>query len=202
MLLRSSPASPFGRKVKISASILGLDKQIEFVPTDTLDPNDPVRRDNPLGKIPVLVLADGSSLYDSRVIAEYLDHLAGGNRIFPAEPKVRFAALRLQSLCDGIAEAALLIVYESRYRSEDKRVASWVDHQQSKVDRGLAALEAAPPVIAGTPDIGQITLACALGYLDLRFSGAWRSSHPALVRWLDCFAAKFPVFEKTKVQPA
>ncbi len=203
MLLRSSPASPFGRKVKIAANILGLDKKITVVLTDTLDPADPVRSDNPLGKIPVLVLEDGSSLYDSRVIVEYLDHISGGNRIIPTDSKARFDALRLQALCDGIAEAALLIVYESRYRSEDKRVETWVDHQQGKIDRGLASLEVTiPALISALPTIGQITAACMLGYLDLRFAGKWRENHPALVAWLAIFVAKFPVYEKTKMPPA
>ncbi len=201
MLLRSNPASPFGRKVKIAAKVLGLLSKIEVVSADTLDKDDPLRHDNPLGKIPVLVVNDGSSLYDSRVIVEYLDHLAGGNRIIPAEPKLRFSALRLQALCDGISEAALLIVYETRYRSEDKRVETWVAHQQGKIDRGLAALEAdLPKTPTSIPNIGQITLACTLGYLDLRFAGTWRKSHPRLVEWLDEFAAYYPVFEHTKMK--
>jgi glutathione S-transferase len=200
MILRSNPASPFGRKVKITADILGLMSQITVVAADTLDANDPLRNDNPLGKIPALVLDDGSSLYDSRVIVEYLDHLAGGNKIIPQEPNQRFAALRLQALSDGIAEAAVLIIYESRYRDADKRVEAWVTHQQGKIDRGVAALAANLPEFSShIPDIGQIAMACALGYLDLRFAGSWRKSHPRLVEWLDNFAAHYPIFEKTKM---
>ena len=200
MLLRSNPASPFGRKVKIAADFLGLLPQISIIAADTLDANDPLRNDNPLGKIPALVLDDGSSLYDSRVIVEYLDYMAGGHKIIPQEPNQRFSALRLQALSDGISEAALLIIYESRYRDADKRVEAWVEHQQGKIDRGLAALEANVPVLGfGFPDIGQIATACTLGYLDLRFQGTWRKSHPKLAEWLDHFAAKYPIFEKTKL---
>ena len=103
MILRSSPASPFGRKVRIAASLLGLADKIDVRETDLNDPADSIRAQNPLGKIPALILDDGTGYYDSRVILEYLDHLAGGGRIIPREPKARFAALRLQALCDGIA---------------------------------------------------------------------------------------------------
>jgi glutathione S-transferase len=138
-------------------------------------------------------------LYDSRVILEYLDHLAGGSRIIPREPKERFAALRLQALCDGIAEASLLLVYEGRYRPAEMKVQSWVDLQAGKVARGLAALEAAPPALTATPDVGQIALACVLGYRDLRFGGTWRKDHPRLLAWHDKFAAQVPAFAATKV---
>ena len=151
---------------------------------------------NPLGKIPVLVLEDGSSLYDSRVIAEDLDHLAGGDRLFPADPTRRFAALRLQALGDGICDAALLLRYETASRPEAARYEAFIDLQQGKIDRALKALEAAPP--RGAVDIGHIALATALGYLDLRFDAAWRAGHPGLVAWLDAFAKNTPSFEATK----
>src|SRR5881409_872071 len=112
MILRSAPPSPFGRKVRIAASVLDLDGDILIETADTNDPADAVRRQNPLGKIPVLIIEDGTALYDSRVILEYLDHRAGGGRIVPAEPGARFAALRLQALCDGMMEAGILRVYE------------------------------------------------------------------------------------------
>ena len=124
MILRSAPASPFARKVRIGASLLGLTPKIELQAADPNDAADTLRKQNPLGKIPVLVLEDGTALYDSRVILEYLDHLAGGGRIVPREPSARFAALRLQALCDGICDACLLIIYEGRYRPADKRVQS------------------------------------------------------------------------------
>ena len=162
-----------------------------------------MRAQNPIGKIPVLILDDGTAYYDSRVILEYLDHLAGGGRIIPREAPARASsALRLQALCDGILDACLLLVYEGRYRPADKHVQSWVDRQADKVARGLAALEAAPPRLDPIPDVGQIALACLLGYRDLRFGGTWRKDHPRLLAWHDKFAAQVPAFAATKVEPA
>ena len=199
MILRSSPASPFGRKVRIAASVLGLADQIEVRETNLNDAADSIRVQNPLGKIPALILDDGTAYYDSRVILEVLDHLAGGGRIIPREPTARFAALRLQALCDGILDACILLVYEDRYRSPDKHVQGWIDRQADKVARGLAALEAAPPALTPVPDVGQIALACMLGYRDLRFGGSWREGHPRLLAWLDKFASQVPAFAATKV---
>jgi glutathione S-transferase len=196
LILRYSPASPYARKIRIAADLLGLSERIEIAAADAADPADSLRRQNPLGKIPTLVLEDGSALYDSRVIAEYLDHLAGG-RIIPTEPTARFAALRLQALGDGINDAALLIRYETFNRPEAMRYEEAIALQQGKIDRALGALDAAPP--AGSVDIGHIAVACALGYLDLRFSGAWRENHQSLVSWLTKFARAVPAFDATKV---
>ncbi len=198
MILRSSPASPFGRKVRIAANLLGLADKIDVRETDLNDPANSIRVQNPLGKIPALILDDGIVYYNSRVILEYLDHLAGG-RIIPREPKARFSALRLQALCDGILDASLMLVYEGRYRPAEMKVQAWVDRQADKVARGLAVLEAAPPVLDPVPDVGQIALACVLGYRDLRFGGAWRKDHPKLVVWHDKFAGQVPAFAATKV---
>lgn len=199
MILRSSPASPFARKARIAACILGLADRIEVQDTDLNDPDDSIRGQNPLGKIPALVLDDGTTWYDSRVILELLDHMAGGGRILPREPKARLESLRTQALCDGAMDASVLIIYESRYRPVDKRVSEWTERQAGKVARTLAALEAAPPKLTATPDVGQIALACLLGYKDLRFNGAWRTDHPRLVAWLDDFATQVPSFAETRV---
>jgi glutathione S-transferase len=200
MILRSAPASPFARKVRIAVSLLGLADKIEVRDADLNDPAEPIRAQNPLGKVPALILEDGSTYYDSRVILEVLDHLAGGGRIIPRDLQARFAALRLQALGDGISDASVLIMYEIRYRPPEMKVQHWVDRQEDKVTRALAALEAAPPALTDPPDVGQIALACALGYRDLRFSGAWRKDHPRLVAWHDKFAAQVPAFEQTKVK--
>lgn len=200
MILRSSPSSPFVRKVRIAASLLGLADRIDVRETDLNDASDTIRKQNPLGKIPALVLDDGTTYYDSRVILEYLDHVAGGGRIIPREAPARFATLRLQALCDGILDASVLIVYESRYRPPEMRVQVWVDRQTDKVARGMAVLEAAPPPLGATPDVGQIALACVLGYLDLRFAGEWRKKYPKLVAWHDTFAAQVPAFGETKIE--
>lgn len=200
MILRSTPASPFVRKVRIAIDVLDLSDQIEVQETDLNDAADTVRVQNPLGKIPTLVLDDGTTYFDSRVILEYLDHLAGGGRIIPVEPQARYAALRLQALCDGILDAGVLMVYESRYRPADKRVDAWIERQADKVARALAALENSPPPLDPVPNVGQIALACALGYGDLRFGGRWRNNHPRLVAWLDAFAAQVPAFAATRVE--
>lgn len=199
MILRSSPTSPFVRKVRIAIGLLGFDGKIEVRETDLNDAGDSIRKQNPLGKIPALLLDDGTVYYDSRVILEYLDQLAGGGRIIPREGKARFDALRLQALCDGVLDAGVLLVYESRYRPAEMRVEPWVERQQGKIARALAALEASPPALDAVPNVGQIALACALGYLDLRFGGDWRKDHPRLVAWHDRFAAQVPTFAATKV---
>ncbi len=206
MILRSSPASPFGRKVRIAISLLGFDNDVRIETADTTDLNDSVRQQNPLGKIPVLIAEDGSVVYDSRVILDYLDHRAGGGKIIPRDASQRLAALRLQALGDGILDASILTMYEGRWRKPEMHEPKWLSHQAGKVTRALAALEAAPPppppppdaMAQGLPNVGQITLACALGYRDFRFGGSWRSDHPRLVAWLDDFAARVPVFAATK----
>ena len=202
MILRSSPPSPFGRKVKIALAALGLAERVRIETTDTTDPADSIRSQNPLGKIPALILEDGAALYDSRVILEYLDWLAGGGKLIPAPGPARFAVLRAQALADGVMDAAVLRVYETRFRDEARRDAKWLGHQGEKIERALAVLESsATPYASGArPDVGEIATACALGYLDLRFGGEWRGGHPRLVAWLEGFASAVPSFEATKVK--
>jgi glutathione S-transferase len=196
--LRTSFGSPFGRKARIAASVLGFDGKIKVEEASTQDDKDPLPQQNPLGKIPVLILDDGSTLFDSRVVLEYLDVLAGGGRIVPKDTTARFDALRLQALADGMLDAGILLVYEGRYRPPEMAVKGWLDRQSGKIARALAALEKAPPSLDSPPNVGQITLACALGYLDFRFKGEWRQSSPRLVAWLDNFAARVPAFAATK----
>jgi len=196
--LRTSFGSPFGRKARIAASVLGFDGKIKVEEASTQDDKDPLPQQNPLGKIPVLILDDGSTLFDSRVVLEYLDVLAGGGKIVPKDTTARFDALRLQALADGMLDAGILLVYEGRYRPPEMAVKGWLDRQSGKIARALAALEKAPPSLDSPPNVGQITLACALGYLDFRFKGEWRQSHPRLVAWLDNFAARVPAFAATK----
>lgn len=198
LILRFASASPFVRKVRIAAAVLGLDAGIKLAPADPVDPKDDLRTQNPLGKIPALILEDGTVLYDSRVILEYLDHRAGGGRIIPDAPAARFAALRQQALCDGILDAGVLRVYEGRWRDPARQEPKWVEHQTGKMARALAVLEQNPPGIDAPPHVGQIAAACALGYLDLRFEGAWRKDHPGLVAWLDRFAAAVPSYAATR----
>ena len=196
-VLKSAPASPFGRKVRIAAALCGFSDRIAVEGTDTTDPADSIRRQNPLGKIPALILENGATLFDSRVIVEFLDAEAGGGIVIPAGPE-RFPALTLQALADGLMDAALLQVYEKRWRAAEVQHRPWMDHQAGKVERALAVLEADPPALAATPDVGRIAVACALGYLDLRFEGTWRESHPRLVAWLEKFDAAVPSFAETR----
>jgi glutathione S-transferase len=200
--LRTGSNSPFGRKARIAVSVLGLEREVAIEPASAHDPSDPLPTQNPLGKVPVLILDDGAALYDSPVILEYLDHRAGGGRIIPKEADRRFVALRLEALADGIMDASILINYEARYRPAEKHESKWLDLQGSKIARGLAALEAAPPGLSTPPDVGQITVACALGYRDFRFQGRWRKDHPVLVAWLERFAAAVPAFAATAPPPA
>ena len=203
LILRSAPPSPFGRKVQIALSLLGFDDDVKIEATDTMDAASPLRQQNPLGKIPVLITEDGTPYYDSRVILEYLDDRAGGGKIIPSAAAQRFPALRLQALCDGILDASILTIYEGRWRTPDKHEPKWLEHQAGKVERALSLLEAAPPALppAGElPHVGQIALACTLGYRDLRFAGSWRKDHPRLVGWLDDFAARVPAFAATTVK--
>jgi glutathione S-transferase len=196
MILRSSPASPFGRKVRIAAALLGLTEEIEILVADTNDARDSLRLQNPLGKIPVLILEDQTPIFDSRVILEYLDQRAGGDKLIPAEPRARIATLTIAALCDGLLDASILQVYEVRFREPAMRDAKWLAYQDEKVSRGLAFLESDPPT--GRRDVAHVGLACVLGYRDLRFEGSWRKDHPRLVAWLDSFAAGVPAFEATR----
>jgi glutathione S-transferase len=199
--IRTGMGSPFGRKARIAVSVLGLGDKVKIEAASNQDPSDPIREQNPLGKVPVLLLDDGSTLFDSPVILEYLDMLAGGGKIIPRDAKARFEALRLEALADGILDASVLIVYEGRYRPAEMKVQKWVDLQAGKVERALADLEQAPPGLDSPPSVGQITAACALGYRDFRFGEDWRKDHPRLATWLATFAAQVPAFDATKPPP-
>ena len=196
-VLRSTLTSPFGRKVRMAAEVLGLMDRIALVPANPQDEADTLRRQNPLGKMPCLVAADGTPIYDSGVIIEYLDQIAGGARLIPAGGRARIEALTLARLADGITEAAILVVYEGRFRDPGTQSERWLTHQRGKILRALAAFEAAPPDAAKT-DIVAIGLACALGYLDWRQPVEWRADHPRLVKWLAEFAKHEPAFERTR----
>jgi glutathione S-transferase len=187
--------------VRIAIAILGFGGQTRIEVADPTNLADTLRRQNPLGKIPVLIDEDDTAYYDSRVILEFLDERAGGGKIIPRQAPARLAALRLQALADGILDASILTVYEARWRAHEHHEQKWLDHQAGKVTRALAMLESNPPVLdaasANLPDVGQIALACALGYRDFRFGGSWRDDHPRLVAWLDDFAARVPAFAAT-----
>jgi len=198
MKVLTSPASPFGRKVKITAMMKGLTDQITFETTTASDAGG----SNPLAKIPVLITDDGTAIYDSPVICEYLDAQVASPVLFPGEGAKRWQALTLGALGDGIIDAAILLVYESRYRPAEARVEAWCEMQQKKIDQALAHLEAAPPEMGQQPDYGQMTAAVALAYLDFRHAGKWRAGHPKMVAWLEAFDKAVPAFKKTAPPPA
>ncbi len=192
MKLFFSPASPFVRKCMVIAQEAGIADRIEKLPSAA----GPVARDqtiipsNPLGKVPTLITDDGQVLYDSRVICEYLNDLAGGV-LFPAGGQARWQALADQALGDGIMDAALLARYEVALRPEALRWQDWVDGQMSKAHDALAQLEKNVKRLDGRLDIGVITIACALGYLDFRFASYdWRSTHPGVAAWFKTFNAR------------
>ena len=195
-VLRSTVTSPFGRKARMAAQVLGLSDRITIEPADTLDEADTLRRQNPLGKMPCLLLPDDTALYDSRVIVEFLQGIAGGEQLLPARGLPRFRALTRAALADGIADAALLMVYEGRFRDADKRSERWLAHQRGKIERALAAFARTPPE-PGQTDIVAIGLSCALGYLDWRKPVEWRAAYPPLAAWLDEFARREPAFART-----
>lgn len=192
MQLYYSAASPFVRKCLVCAQELGLRERIELLPAvpHPVDRDAAVVARNPLGKIPTLLTDDGVALYDSRVICEYLNTVGDGH-LLPANGAVRWAALTLQTLADGIMDAAVLIRYENAARPENLRWSAWIDGQLAKVHSGLAQLELQAQGFATRVDIGTIALGCALGYLDFRYSGlAWRERHPVTAAWFAKFAQR------------
>ena len=196
MILRTTDTSPFGRKPRMAALHLGLMDQIQILPADAMEADSDLRRENPLGKMPALTLADGRHLFDSRVILEHFDHLAGGGRIIPGDWDARMAALTAQALADGVMDAAVLVVYEGRYRPAELHHEPWLAYQRGKIERALAQLALAPPDPAQV-NVGTIATACMLGYLDWRKQVDWRATTPSLAHWLDAFRAACPAFDAT-----
>lgn len=194
-LLRSSPTSPFVRKVRMVVEVLGLSERVVLVPTDASDPT--LRAQNPLGKYPCLLRADGTAVYDSSVILEFLQQVAGTDRLLPQAGEPRIAMLTRTRLTDGIIDAGALVIYEERYHDATRRSDDWLAHQRDKIRRALAVFEAAPPDPQRT-DAVSIGLACALAFLDRRQPVVWRPTCPGLVQWLASFAASEPAFERTR----
>ncbi len=190
--LHTSPTTPFGRKVMVMIHETGQARDVEAVQAagTPLDATKMPLAQNPLGKIPALERDDGPALYDSRVICRYLDERAGG-RLYPAPPRL-WDTLTLEATADGILDAAILIVYESRLRPEAIRFETWVEGQWGKIARALDTIEARWMAhLNGSLDMGQIGVGVALGYLDFRHGARnWRAGRPALAAWGDAFAAR------------
>ncbi len=192
MKLFYSPLSPFVRKCLVAAHELGMRERVELVPAAA----HPVNRDptivavNPLGKVPTLITDDGTALYDSRVICEYLNALGGG-QLIPRDAPARWNALVEQSLADGIMDAAVLARYETAVRPEERRWDGWTAGQLDKVTCGLAEIERRADRFGDRIDVGTIAIGCAFGYLDYRFASlAWRARHPVAAAWLERFGAR------------
>ncbi|MBV9077141.1 MAG: glutathione S-transferase [Methylobacteriaceae bacterium] len=191
MKLFFSPASPYVRKVMIVAHELGLAGRIEKLPAAA----GPVKRDqtirpvNPIAQVPTLLTDDGTALYDSRVICEYLDDLGGGR--FFGQGAERWRNLTDAALGDGLLGAALLVRYESVLRPEPYRWTDWIGGQSEKITDAADRIERLAPALGDRLDIGTVTLFCALGYLDFRFPDlAWRATRPAAAAWFERFSAR------------
>ena len=184
MKLFYSPTSPFVRKVVACAITRDLDSRIERIRTDAHASPATLLAANPLSKVPALLTDDGVALFDSPLICEYLDSIGDEPPLFPAHGASRWVALRFQALADGIMDAAVMARGEIVRPHEAARQAN-VERQKAAVARGLDLLEDQPPS-DGLPDIGAISVACALGYLDFRFAeDAWRDHHPRLAQWYE-----------------
>ncbi|HZI83223.1 MAG TPA: glutathione S-transferase N-terminal domain-containing protein [Casimicrobiaceae bacterium] len=192
MKLFYSPNSPYARKCLVVALELGLRERIETLPGNA----SPTRRDpdiaakNPLSKVPTLVADDGTVLFDSPVIAEYLNALGGG-KLIPPDGPARWNVLVEQALGDGILDAALLARYEIALRPENLRWSDWTSGQLDKVGGGLDEVERRAARFGDRVDLGTIALACMLGYIDFRFAHLeWRSKRPDAAAWFERFAAR------------
>ncbi len=188
MKLYYSSASPYVRKVMVTAIETGLESKIETVPA-TVAPNKPnaeVAHDNPLMKVPTLVTDGGEALFDSRVICEYLDSLHGGRKLIPASGGERWRVLGLQALGDGILDAGLLTRYETFLRPENLRWNDWTSGQSLKITQSLDMLDKESELLAGAINLGQIAVACAIGWLEFRKPlGDIRPGRPKLFKWYD-----------------
>ncbi|MBL8684459.1 MAG: glutathione S-transferase N-terminal domain-containing protein [Myxococcales bacterium] len=194
MKLYYTPTSPFVRKVLVTARELGLADRIEtelLRPTPTkADPT--LSKTNPLNKIPALILEDGSALYDSPVICEYLCSIAGDTTVLPTAGAARFRVLRLQALCDGILDAGILHFYERAHRPKELWWGPWLDGQREKALQGLDALEREAASFLDSPvDLAQISAGATIGWLEFReVFGDIRGARPTLSQWYDRFAAR------------
>jgi glutathione S-transferase len=202
MKLSYAPTSPYVRKVMVLLHETGQLNDVELVTTATtpIAPADNLLSRNPLGKVPALERPDGPTLYDSRVICAYLDDRAGG-KLYGAGQR-RWDTLTLEATADGMLDAALLMVYETRLRPEGLRMTDWVEGQWGKVARTCDALNTRwMSQLSGPLHMGQIAIACALGYIDFRLDDrGWRRGNDALAKWYEGFESR-PSMQST-VPPA
>lgn len=196
MKLHWSSRSPFVRKVMVAAHEVGLADRIETVPTlvTMTKANRDLMHSNPLGKIPTLITDDGTALFDSTVICEYLDSLHAGTKLFPTDPKRRWPALRWHSLGDNLLDT-LVLWRNERLRPPAQQSSDTIDVFELKTRNSLDLLEAESDTLARSQfGIGHIAVGVALGYLDFRFAGlGWREGHPKIAAWYAAFAQRSSV---------
>ncbi|KEJ90759.1 glutathione S-transferase [Sulfitobacter donghicola] len=192
MKLYYAPTSPYVRKIMILVKETGQEADVELinVATTPLAADPKLLAANPLAKIPALERPDGPTLYDSRVIAAYLD-ARGGDQLYPSGAR-RWDTLTLEATADGIMEAAVLMTYEARLRPEEKQMPEWVEGQWSKIERAIATLNTRwMSNLQGPLDMGQIGVACALAYVDFRHgSREWRRGNDGLAAWFKEFESR------------
>lgn len=195
--LYGSDASPFVRKARVLIAEAGID-DVEYVQVSAspMGGETRVNAANPLGKIPALIRPDGPTMFDSNVICRYLDERSGAG-LYPRSRL--WEVLTLEALADGIMEAAVGLTYEKRFRPESLWWPDWHDGQWTKVTRALDAIGANwMSHLSGPVHMGQVAVACALGYLDLRFADRdWRAGRDGLAAWYATFA-KRPSMAATK----
>lgn len=197
MKLLCSPTSPFSSKVRMAARHLGL--EVTEIRVDTNAGPAILVDNNPLGKIPTLLTDDGTSVFDSIAIMHYFDRLTKG-ALYPSKKGKRTDSEVLEALCDGVCDCLLAIVYERRFRDEEKVHQPWIDRQWKKVESALGHLSANPPKLGKKLTGGHFALAATIGYLDLRFKGKWEEDHSELVDWIRQFAKKFPAYSEMQAQ--
>ncbi len=197
MKILFAPASPYSSKVRMAARYSGLD--LEEVRTDTSAEGEELVGSNPLGKIPTLITDDGSAVYDSRAIMQFIDRTTG-KKLYPRNAARRTEAEVLEALCDGICDALILIIYERRFRPEEKVHQDWIDRQWRRVERGLDHLNANLPRTTRSLHGGHFALAGLLGYLSLRFEGKWERGRARLKNWPAKFEKVFPEHASLKPQ--
>ena len=193
MKLFYSPASPFARKVLVFIKELGLEDKVELVKitSTVLDQNAALAASNPVAKIPTLVLANGKSLYDSRVITAYLDSQVASPSFYPNTGDARWDVLAMEAMADGMMDAAVNARYERGLRPSEKQWDDWVNGQMKKVHGALKAFDAAAASFGDKTDAGIIGAACACGYLDFRYPDlGWREMCPALGAWYAKFSER------------
>ena len=199
MKLRWAPGSPFVRKVMVTAIEAGLEDRIEEIETSYADPDSDFVRANPLGKVPALILDDGTVLANSPVIFAYLDSLHDGEKLIPADGKARWQVLHLEGLADGLCESAIAVVREN-VRPDEKQWTIFRDRQWSKVERTMGWLNDHAKILEGRLTIGHVALGCAIGWTIFRLSdrfGDWHTRWPNVAEWFAAFDQR-PSMQVTK----